>query len=61
MSILKPPVDPRLAPLFALRDVIPLPAHDTEERNERKILHRVKEGVRDEHNLHRHDLKERVL
>jgi hypothetical protein len=38
MTTLKTPVDPRLAPMFALRELMPLPAHDTEERTERKIL-----------------------
>jgi hypothetical protein len=49
MTAVKVPVDARLAPLFALRDVMPVPPHDTEERDERRILHRhdLKEAVND--------------
>jgi hypothetical protein len=47
MTILRAPVDPRLAPLLALRELMPVPGHDNEERKERKLLHR-------------HDLKEAI-
>jgi hypothetical protein len=40
MTALKAPVDPRLTPMFALRDLMRVPGHDQEEREERRILHR---------------------
>ena len=45
---LEDPSDPRLAPLLALRRVIPLVENDQTERDERRILRRseIKDAVK---------------